>query len=429
MSLLLAPLFAELISLQLGARTEARYVRLSDDDRYEGSASPAASLDVSSRRTSFQLSYAPLLTLAPLDTTPRQLYAFHQLSTTLSYRQQRTTFSLGSTLGIGSLNLRTAGVQGLQTANGMPSTDTATTGDSPTTDTPATGNTPTTGTPAAGAPPTTPGGPITEKGVTDQKVRFYVSTTTLSVAHRLTRDAQFTVMAGSSMANGRDQVSRQFYPGLRGWSLGGNTSYTYALSRRDRFTGIGSLIKTWSSNGNESATLGPSVSWSHQFDLRTVGTSGAGLNITRFSLSDGLAGFSVFPTFNLGISHQVRVGRGGLSFSATAYSSPALDPLRALVDPRVGLSGSIGYTRKKLSVTTTGGAQLSVAPAGNDRGAVNSTQGEARLSYQLGKLAALDTGARVTHQTYAGQNVVPTTWAAFVGLTFGYSAVLAGSRK
>jgi hypothetical protein len=427
MSPLLAPLFAELISLQIGDRTEARY---RSDGHYEGATSPATSLSVSSRRTSFQLSYVPLLALTPLESKPRRLYVFHQLSTTLGYQFRRTTLNLGSTLGIGSLNLRTVGVQGLQPAgsvnNGAPTA--ANPDGAPTTNTPPT-DAPPAGTPTPGMTPTTPGGAITEKGVTDQKVRFYVSTTTLGVTHRLTKDAQFAVTAGSSIANGRDEASRKFYPGLRGWFVGGSTGYAYALSRQDRFTGAVSLTKNWSSSGNEAATLSPALSWLHQFDPRTLGTLGAGLNITRFSLSDGLAGFSVFPTFNVGISHQVRVGRGGLSFAATAYSSPALDPLRALVDPRVGMNGSIGYTREKLSLTTSGGAQLSVAPEGNDRGAVNATQGEVRLSYQLGKLAALDTGARVAHQTYAGQNVVPTTWAAFVGLTFGYVAVLAGARQ
>ncbi len=427
MSPLLAPLFAQLVSLQLGDRTEGRYVDVQGTQLYEASTQPSVGLSVSQRRTQFQLSYQPALVVSPIDAAPRRLYAFHQLGTTLSYVLPRTSLTLGSSFGIGALNLKLVGVQGLQPA----STDGMTSGGTPITGTP-TGGTPIAGTPTGGTPiagtPTTPGGALTQAPETDQKVRFYTSTTTLNLSQRLTKEAQVAVTAGSTTTSGRDDPSRQFYPRLHAWSLGGSTTYTHQHSRRESFIGAASLIKTWSSNDNEAAVLNALLTWAHQFTPRTLGALGAGFNVTRFSQVDGLAGFSVFPTFNLGVTHQVPVGRGGLAFSVGAYSSPALDPLRALVDPRLGVTANIGYTRKKLFIMTSGSTAISVAPEGNDTGALDFAQAEARAGYQLGDLTAIDTGARITRQTYGGQAVIPTSWAVFVGITLGYSAILAGGR-
>lgn len=435
MSPLLAPVFAQLISLQLGNRTEGRYVDLKGSQLYEASTQPSIGLSVVERRTQFRLAYRPALVLSPLDAAPRRLYAFNQFATTLAYVLPRTALTLDSAFGIGALNLKLVGVQGLQpattdgtTTNGTPTGGTPT-GGTPTGGTPTggtSGGTPTVGTPTGGAP-TTPGGAITQTP-RDQRVRFYTSTTTLNLSQRVTKEAQVAVTAGSTTTSGRDETSRQFYPRQHAWSLGGNTTYTYTLSRRDRFIGTASLVKTWSSNYNEAAVFNSLLTWAHQFNPRTLGALGAGFNVTRFSQASGLAGFSVFPTFNLGVTHQVPVGRGGFAFTFTAYSAPALDPLRALVDPRLGTTASIGYTRKKLFVTTTGSTAFSVAPEDNDAGALNFAQAEARAGYQLGDLTAVDTGARISRQNYAGQDVIPTSWAAFVGLTLGYEAILAGGR-
>ena len=402
MSPLLAPLFAQLVSLQLADRTEGRYVSLNGDKRYEGATSPIVGLNVSTKRTGFQLIYSPSLVLTPLDHEPRTLYLFHQVGASASYVVRRTTFTLTSTLGIGSLNLRLLGVQGLQP--------------------PLTGGTPTTGT------PTGQGGVFQNVPPSDQKVRFYLSTTSLSVGHRLTRRAQLTAIASSTTASGLDNASRRFYPTQQGWTLGGTATYTYPLSKHDAVASNASLVKTWSSTANESAILNATLGYTHSFSPRTTGSASGGLSITRFSDRSGLAGFSVFPTATVAASHIQPIGRGGLSFAIGAYSSPALDPLRALVDPRVGVNASIGYTRKKLFVTTTGFAALSVAPAGNNQGAVNAVQGEARAGYQMTKLASIDTGARITRQTYGGATIVPTSWAVFVGLTLGYTKILAGGR-
>ena len=433
MSPLLAPLFAQLVTLQVGDRTEARYSGYLHDSNPQASATtaPVVGLGVSHRRANFQVAYAPAFTVAPLDHTPRRLFVFHNGSLGAGYQLRRTTFQLSGSFGVGSLQLRLASVQGPQlptdlTNGGMTGTPT---GGTPPTGTPPTG-TPPTGTPPTGMPMTgaTPGGVITREPPREQVVRFYTANAAAGMTHRLSKEAQLGATAGTTAGGGLNDDSRVYYQSLRAWFIGANGGYTYTLSRRDAFIGNVALMKTWSSSDNEAATASATETWGHRLGPRTTSALGAGINVTRFSQANGLAGLSVFPTFLAGAAHQVPIGRGQFSFAASAYSNPVLDPLRALVDPRIGLAGSIGYTRKKLALLTSGSAGLSVAPDGNKRGAINATQAEARASYQLGDLVTIDTGGRLAYQSYEGQAAINTTWAAFVGLTFGYRVILAGGR-
>jgi hypothetical protein len=298
--------------------------------------------------------------------------------------------------------------------NGVPTNGTPTT--------PTSGNgTPTNGTPITGA-----NGTVTQPDVQNHKVNYYNFTSGLSLTHQASKWLSVSTVASTTMAGGRGKDSRLYYPPLRGYTLGGATTYAYPFDSRDVASTNASLIKTWSSNGNETATLNATAGVSRKFDKHTSGSTVAGINITRFSQNDGLRGFSIFPTFNATLSYQQRVGRGNFTSSVSAFSSPALDPLRALVDPRVGVSASLRYSREKFSVFANGSTALSVAPAGNDAGAVNSYSGSAGSSYQLAKLTLIDAGVRMTRQTYQAVTVIPATWGAFVGLTFGTRVQLLG---
>jgi hypothetical protein len=438
MSLLLAPLFAQLVSLQVGDRTEARYVTVPAAE-ITGSNVPFIGLNVIDRRTSLFFSYAPSLFLAPLDRTPRQLYVFHLASANASYGFRRTQLTLVNTFGFGTLNFKLLGVQGQQAPNSMNGAPAAPGDAPPMTGTPATG-TPTTGTPMTGTPTTgtpttgTPTTGVTRPDITDKKVRYFTVSNSLGLTQQISKQVAFSAQAGTTFARGLDDESLKFYTPLRGWFVGANTGYVYKLTPRETFTSTLALTKIWSSNDNEAATLNAIETWGHQFGKHSSGWLGAGLNITRFSQASGLRGFSIFPTFNTGVSYQARLGRGALNLGASAYASPSFDPLRALVDPRVGVGAFIGYTRKKLSVTTTTSASLSVAPDDNNTGAVNASQAEIRAGYQLGAFSQVDTGARVSYQTYQTtpeqrDTVLPLNWSAFVGLSFGHQLQIAGGRK
>jgi hypothetical protein len=442
MSPLLAPLFAQLVSLQVGDRTEARYTTLTTKQLI-GATTPVAGLTVSVGRSNLLLGYSPVLFMAPLERAPRELYVFHNVLANASYRYGRTSFTLNNTLGIGTLNFQivtaqpptaptnpsAAATNGDTSNNNAAANSGSTTSGTPTSGTPTSGM-PTSGMPTSGTPTTTTG--ATRPDITNRKVRYLTLTNSLGMAHALTRRVGVGLQAGTTMARGLGGDST--YTPLRSWFVGGGATYAYRFDRPNAFNSSLTLLKTWSSIGNEVATLAVGETWAHQFNKRSSSSLGAGLNVTRFSQTDGLRGFSVFPTFNAGVVHQTFVAHDTLYMAANTFAAPVLDPLRALVDPRVGVSAQLGYTHKKLFVGSSASAALSVAPTDNDKGAVNAANADLRASYQLGKLTQLDTGARVSYQTYQvataqRDTVVPLNWAAFVGVSFGYQVQLAGHKQ
>jgi hypothetical protein len=231
------------------------------------------------------------------------------------------------------------------------------------------------------------------------------------------------------MAGGLDDESRRYYPRLTGWTVGALGTYQYKLNKTESFGSNAAIVQSWSSTNNTAATLTATEAWQHTFDKRTSSSVAAGISITRFAQAQGLRGFSIFPNFQATIAHQANVARGGLSLAANAYSSPVLDPLRALVDPRVGVGSSIMWARKRFSCGVSGTAALSLAPDDNNAGAVNALQGTAQTAYQIGKLTSIDAGVRYARQSVQRVQVLPSTWSAFVGLTFGVGTSLAGSPR
>jgi hypothetical protein len=430
MSPLLAPVFAQLVALQLGDRTEGRYAGYYGDERFEASTAPTVALNVDARRAAFNLSYSPSFTLSPLERQPRQLFVLHYGSVSASYRFHRTTLQLGSTLAIGSVNPLLLAIKGgpLVVAGGaVPGAPNANGG----TRAPGTPATPGTsvvpGTVGSSGTTTSPAA-IIITDAPDRKVRFYNSLTTLNLTHKLDKRTKVGALAGTNWSDGLDVRSRRIFQRLHAWFVGGSVAYTYKQSKRDAFVSDASLIKTWSSNDNEAATLNATETWTHDFGLRTRASAGVGFNLTRFTYTGGLAGFSLFPTALVSLAHVAPAGRGAFAFSGSAYSSPVLDPLRGAIDPRVGVLGSAGYTRKKFFVLTTGASTVSVGAPESRAYALNASQAEGRVGYHFGELTLVDAGARVVRQSYGGQAALPLSWATFVGVTFGYSIPLMGGR-
>jgi hypothetical protein len=330
-------------------------------------------------------------------------------------------------LGIGALNLRSFGAQG--PGGGL----VGVTGAAPTGPVPGGATPPTAqpGTPTAQpAQPTGTGAAAatTRAGAADLNARYYTSISTLSFTHRPTKEIELGAFASYTAASGMTDEARIYYPNVRGKSLGVRAGDVYRLSTRDSLNGSVSVVDTWSSNGNFAATLLATETLFHRFDARTSGSIGTGLNVTRFAQADGLRGYSVFPTVQASFSHQLRVGRGDLSFTLFGYSAPALDPLRALVDPRVGAGANATYTRKHLLVSLTGNAAFSIAPATQEASAIDAVQGQGVVSYRFGDALTVDGGVRYLRQGYGGVAVVPSTWVGFVGMTLGFDVRVAGNH-
>ncbi|HKO47521.1 MAG TPA: hypothetical protein VJV79_07355, partial [Polyangiaceae bacterium] len=164
-------------------------------------------------------------------------------------------------------------------------------------------------------------------------------------------------------------------------------------------------------------------SWTHLFSKKTSSRLGAGLSASRTSQPDGLIAWSIYPTFFSSIIYQTKVERSQLSLSLTASSAPALDPIRATVDPRLNLGVSAGWSLNRFYSALGANTALSLlAPQGADgqskqNGALSSVAGFLTMGYQLADALSLDTGMRAFWQKYEGTAVVPLTWAAFVGFT------------
>jgi hypothetical protein len=426
MSPLFAPVFAQLVGLQLADRTEGRYVKYGQE-RVEVATRPSAVLSLSKQRTNFSLGYAPALLFLP-DQSRRRLLVFHQGSALAAYRLQHTNFSLTSSLSIGDINFRTAGIQGI-TPTGPAATGTPTGAATP--DGSAAGNGAPTGTPTTPSPTTgtpNPNAPSGQLAIKDHLVSYYSSTTSLNAGHQLTRDAQLSAGLVRTLAGGLNAESRLYSPTLSGWAASGTGTYNYHLNARDAFASNLSLTTIWSSNRNRAITLNATETWAHQFSKRAYGALGAGVNITRFYLADGLEGFSIFPSFRAALGHRTQLWRGTLTFSVNGYSTPALDPLRALVDPRIGAGASVDYSRKAFSVGGSAASTFSVAPTDNRAGAVNAGQAEAHAAYTVAQWVQIDGGARYFRQAYQGVAVIPPSWSVFLGLSFAYRVTLASDR-
>jgi hypothetical protein len=374
-----------------------------------------------------------------LEDKPRELLVFHNANVTSGYRWKRTKLSLSSSLGVGDTNFRLATLR----APGAALSGADDTGDNVDVE-PGMGPEP----PAQPQPTAPdlpdPSQPTTSDAATDQlliacrdvltpatcdrTVRYYTSSTTLDLTHDPVKDVTVGLQGGHTRAGGLNDESRPFYPEIRGWFAGANAVYTYRLSSRDAFVSNASLVHFWSSNGNRTATLGAQETWQHAFTRRTFGALGAGLNITRFTQRDGLRGFSVFPTFQAAIAHQLSLWRGSLSLTLSSYSSPALDPLRALVDPRLGFGANANYVRKRFSLGVSGTTALSLAPEDHDQGSINSYQADGRVAYRIAELVEVDAGARYSRQQVQDITVLPSSWSAYVGLSFGYAFQLYGKR-
>lgn len=417
-----APVLAQVVTLNVEDRSEARYV-VAEDHRYEAGTRPGADLRLSWPSYQLSLRYNVSLLVTPLDTKPRDLLVLHTAGLDTSYRIRRTTLGLSSSISWGEVNFLLAALQNPTPAAANPDapTDGATTG----------GATPGQPQPTAGAAPD-PGaaapGVIPTK-LDNSVVRYRTSTTTLSATQEITRRLQLGAFVRYTQAGGLDRASLAYYPKTHGTTVGFDGQHTLALTKRDSFftTSLGQHTKA--STGDLATSLVSSTLWTHKIDRRLTSSLGAGLSITRISQTDGLIAYSVYPNFQLGITYQTKLAGGIFSGQASAYSFPALDPLRATVDPQIGARAGLGWSRERFSTALTGDGAVSIASPQADAGAFDSYQASFVNTLRCTEWLALDAGGRVVQQEYRGINVVPFGYAAFVGLTLGYPVTLYGHPK
>ncbi len=431
MSPLLAPILAQLLTISVGDRTEGRYQKV-DDKRWELATTPGIGLGLQVRRYDFFVGYSPSLIVTPLEKKPRDTLLFHDLGASGGYRWQRTSLRLGSTLRFGEVNFRSALLQNLAGSPTLlpPDGTGGATDPGLAPDPDAVPDAPDVPTPGAGVGGGLPAGQ-SQRSYLNRVVEHIESITTLSLSHTPTRRLSLGSYLSYGITGAMNEADRVEYPLTRGWTLGGSAYYTRPYGARDAFTTTALGQIGWSGGRDQVTLLQVDEAWRHSLRPETKTTLGVGLSVTRTATEDGLVAVSIFPTFVAGIDDTELLWGGQLYAALNTYSNPVLDQLRATVDPRIGASAYLSWSRGAFSASVTASGAISVAPAGNDGGAADGYSGAATMSYEVTPGLTLDTGARGAAQRLPGTTanpnddvdpfVVPPSWAVFAGVTVGHA--------
>jgi len=417
MSPLLGPILAQLVTLGLSDRTEARYIA-SDDKYFELATLPRASLNFGWKHTTLTLGYGPSFTVTPLDSGDQaELVIFHNAFVAGDYRWRRTTVGVSEYLGVGRVNFETlaltTGAPGVVDKPGTTPGGTATNGGMPVAGTgTGTGTGTVTGIPAAN-----------QIRATDRIIAYAISSTTLSITQLVSPVFRVNGEVGYVVTGGIESTPAADYPLVKGPRA--LASGTYHVTRQDDAISTLSWQYGAASTGIDSWVSLASETWAHAFDARTNSQLGAGVSATRSSQPDGLVAYSIYPTFIATITHTTPLDRGTLSYGFGVSAAPVLDPVRALVDPRVSLLGTLGWGRDRFFSALAAGSLLSLDKQ-STAGALSSATGSFTVGYRLGAGFSVDSGLRATWQSFEGHTTVPLSWAAFVGLTYTAALPLGG---
>src|SRR6478752_2674928 len=408
MSPLFGPILAQLVTMSVFDRTEARHTR-SDVNYSEVATYPRVTLDVGWKQGTLRFAYLPAITITPLEADSPSAIVLQSGAVALSNRWQRTTVTAGEWLSYGEVSPRN---QGLAPGSGpvvtLPAMSGAASGGS-------TGNTTTTGNQQQGGP--TLGG-TNQIAALDKQLKVASSVSTLEVSQAysaaLTVSGQLFYMFFANP--GEDQ---ERYPTVQG--PGARLAVTYAATARDRLSTYVSSQSGFGNNGNNSWLMYANESWAHDLDKQTVSTLGFGLSMTRNSQPNGLIYYTIFPNFNAALIHTSRLGRNTLTVGTTLTSAPYIDPVLAQVDPRITASALIGFNAKRFSAFLTASTAVSIPTEENASG-LNALYGTLQLNYRFGKNFAIDGGMRGSWQTFGGQTTIPPSLAFFVGVSVGAQA-------
>jgi len=400
------PILAQMVAVAVGGRTEARAI-YGEDKHYEASARPNAQFDLRWRRDSLSLGYGASLTVTPLESEPRSLLIFQGANLNYTHRWKLTSLTVGESFGYGRLNFQTLGVQD---PNGLG----------------LSGN----GTGTAKPPPVPLGsfidpqtGAITGTGKqpvinqirgSDRQVLYQSFATNISVNHRISAAATVFGAASYFVSGAVEAADSDLYPSVKGPIFSGGT--WYRLTGADALSTTATVQYAMSSRSVSSWIAMVTEGWAHRLTPRTNTQLGVGLSGTRTPDPSGLTRYSIYPTFNAGITHFTRLASGKFVAGFTAASAPSLDLVSATVDPRLSFGANVGWSRHKFSTNAALFTSVSVAGEGSTT-AFSSLGGSAGVAYALTKALSVDGGLRLSYQTLQRTTLVPFTYALFAGLT------------
>jgi len=412
---LIGPILAQLVTVNVADRTEARVVA-TDTTYYEAETYPNVSVALQERRLTLSAAYLPTFTISPLDQKPHQYLLFNTVNIGAAYAWRKTTLTLGGTLSYGKQNFRV-----LATSGGgvpLPSNTPAapTTGMAPGGVTPVGGTSPAGGT-TTGSSPTT----ATQPGPTipsqNNSLLFRSYTAMANVTHSVSPAISWVASGGYLLTGPVHESDRANFPSAEGpiASFQARQQFDHANSVNGaltlQYTHLSDGIETWLS------TL--TTNYVHAFDVRTSVILGVGVSGGRNSRPDGYVAYSIYPTFIAGLFDTERLTPGVLTLNLTASAAPSLDFDTLVIDPRLNFVGGATYTRDRFFSTVNAGTTYSIS--GEDVGAFSAVTGSAGLGYRLADAVTVDAGARVAYQRYEGRTALPFTYVGYVGLSFALS--------
>ena len=424
---LLGPILAQLVSLSIADRTEAREIAVPGTAPYaEYATRPLVAVGSDWQYTHLTLSYSPTLTLTTLGETDRILLVYHTAAITGSYQLRRTLLSVTEAVGYGEQSF-----QQLTLAGGGPTATQAPT---------VAGSTPppvAIGTVINGTSTTGANGTATQAQVKalNTPIHFESLTTTATATHTESKNLSYGGDLGYTLSGSTREADRATYPligGPRGSVFG-----RYGWGHLDSVTSTVTL--QYSHASEHPGTQGPpnmlvlitvppqsvwlgawNATWTHGFDIHTAVLLGGGFSVSRSPVpNDGtVAAWSIFPTANAGVTEKTLVARGVLTLSLLVSTAPALDLTTFTVDPRVAMTATAGWARERFFSAVAGGTSFSITQAQGSTD-LQSASGAASVGYILGKAVSVDAGVRGAWQSFGGVTSFPFTYAAFVGLNFG----------
>lgn len=422
MSLLLAPVLAQLVTLGLSDRTEARLIVSEESDYVEGSTAPGVSLGFAWRRATLTVGYSPYVTITPPGPEPRELTVFHTVTAAAQYQYQwrRTTLRLIETASYGQHDYRAE----LLAPRSGPGVVTPAPGADPGTGLPSGGNTGAGMTPGTATPstPATPGSggaggpvPAQPRRASDLVVHYGSSTTTAALTHQLSRRVSLDATGSYLIGGGLDEASRAPYPIVQGPQ--GVFTVTQRIARRDSIFGQLASQYAFSDDGVRSWVSGLNAGWLHGFDARTSLSLTAGSSLTWTELIDDTETLSIYPVLGVGLTHATRPRNGTFTFALNATSAPFVDMTTAEVDPRVAVTGNVIWVRDRLTLGASLSSAISLSDDSDDD-ALNTITAAIHAAYALGAGFSIDGGARAAWQTVGQETVLPPSWALFLGVTW-----------
>jgi hypothetical protein len=335
MVVLLGPILAQVITLSIADRTEAREI-VNVDRLAEASTRPTIAAGFGWRHATLTLAYSPLFTLTPLESDSRRLLLFQSGTLFANYALGRTNLFVGESAGYGNLNFQDQALAGGNLA-GTPTGQTAPGGSGINSNAPVAIGT------VLGAA-TSPG--TINQGATgapaqsqvralDQVVRYESFATTVGANHTVSRNLAYGGDLGYVVSGAVETSDQANYPLVRGPR--GSVFARYGWGHNDTINSSLSLQYSVAT-GYPSAWLGLwGETYTHRFSAHTSVFAGAGLGGTRTPVQGNgtVVAYSVYPTFSTGITENTLLARGRLALNVSIGAAPAIDLITQEVDPRL----------------------------------------------------------------------------------------------